>query len=196
MILLIDNYDSFTYNIVQYIQQLGHKVEVRRHDHISIEEIAIMAPDFILLSPGPGNPDKAGICLEIVNAFHQTVPILGICLGHQVIAQSFGGFVKKAAQPMHGKVSSIHHDGQGIFCGLPSPFSVARYHSLIVDKASLPACLDISATSTDGQIMAIRHRFYPVEGVQFHPEAILTEHGLQLLENFFSVRSSTYVKKR
>lgn len=158
---------------------------VLRNDQVSLEEISSIKPDAILISPGPGNPSTAGICLEVVKNFYQTIPILGVCLGHQTIAQAFGGIVKKAGKPMHGKVSAIQHNSQGIFSDLPSPLKVARYHSLIVDERTLPDCLQISATSEDGEIMALRHKQYPVEGVQFHPEAILTEQGQQMIDNFF-----------
>lgn len=185
LILIIDNYDSFTFNLVQYIRNIGEEVMVLRNDQVTIEEITSIKPDVILISPGPGNPSTAGICLEVVKEFYQTIPILGVCLGHQTIAQAFGGIIKKAVKPMHGKVSAIQHNSQGIFSDLPSPLKVARYHSLIVDEKTLPDCLQISATSEDGEIMALRHKQYPVEGVQFHPEAILTEHGQQMIGNFF-----------
>lgn len=186
MILVIDNYDSFTFNLVQYIRELGEEVVVKRNDQVSIKEIADLKPDHILISPGPGNPDTAGLSLDIVNEFYRTIPILGVCLGQQTIAQAFGGKVKKAMMPMHGKTSSISHDHQGVFSGLPSPLQVARYHSLIVEESSLPRCLEVSARSEDGEIMAIRHKHFKVEGVQFHPEAILTEYGLTMLANFFN----------
>ncbi|MGM0903841.1 MAG: anthranilate synthase component II [Bacillota bacterium] len=185
MILLIDNYDSFTFNLVQYIRELGEHVIVKRNNQISLAEINEMQPTQILLSPGPGNPDAAGICLDIVKTFHPHIPILGVCLGHQIIAQSFGGKVKKALQPMHGKTTMIDHDQRGIFQNLPNPLQVARYHSLIVDEKSLPSCLEISARTMDGEVMSIRHRELQVEGVQFHPEAILTEKGVEMLANFF-----------
>lgn len=185
MILVIDNYDSFTFNLVQYIRNIGEEVVVIRNDQLTLETIEIMEPDFILISPGPGNPDTAGLCLEVVKRFHQEIPILGVCLGHQTIAQAFGGNVIKASKPMHGKISSIRHDKRGVFTGLPSPFQVTRYHSLIVEKSSLPPCLEISARSEDGEIMALRHMEYKVEGVQFHPESILTDNGMDMLRNFF-----------
>lgn len=185
MILVIDNYDSFTFNLVEYIQKLGAEVVVVRNDQVSLDGIEEMDPDYILISPGPGNPDSAGICLKVVQKFHKNIPILGVCLGHQVIAQAFGGVIKKAIQPMHGKISFIDHDQSEIFGDIPSPFQVTRYHSLVVDESTLPPCLEISAKSNDGEIMAIRHKQYKVSGVQFHPEAVLTEHGLQILENFF-----------
>ncbi|MBS4210964.1 MULTISPECIES: anthranilate synthase component II [Neobacillus] len=185
MILVIDNYDSFTFNLVQYIRNIGEEVVVIRNDQLTLETIEIMQPDFILISPGPGNPDTAGLCLEVVKRFHREIPILGVCLGHQTIAQAFGGNVIKAAKPMHGKISFIKHDKRGVFTGLPSPFQVTRYHSLIVEKSTLPPCLEISARSEDGEIMALRHKEYKVEGVQFHPESILTENGMDMLRNFF-----------
>ena len=185
MIIVIDNYDSFTYNIVEYLRQLGKEVTVLKNDQCTICDIKSLNPNGILLSPGPGNPDQAGICLQALEAFCGKVPILGVCLGHQLIGQFFGGDVVKANSPMHGKVSEISHDGKSIFRGLPSRFFVARYHSLIVSPADLPDCLEVSALSLDGEIMGIRHKTYQVEGVQFHPEAILTEYGLDMINNFF-----------
>jgi len=185
MILMIDNYDSFTFNLVQYIQQLGENIIVKKNNEITIDEIKSMRPTAIILSPGPGNPNQAGISLSVVEQFHKSIPILGVCLGHQVIGQFFGGKIVKAKQPMHGKTSSINHDGKTIFKGLKNPLKVTRYHSLIIQKSSLPNCLQISACSEDKEIMAIRHKVYPIEGVQFHPESILTECGLNLLQNFF-----------
>ena len=185
LILVIDNYDSFTFNLVQYIQEIGEEVVVLRNDQVSLEDIREMKPDYILLSPGPGNPDTAGICLDVVKTFYQEIPILGVCLGQQIIAQVFGGLVRKATQPMHGKTSDINHDQRQIFKDIPSPFQVTRYHSLVVDESTFPECLEISAKSDDGEIMAIRHKNYKVEAVQFHPEAILTENGLQMVRNFF-----------
>jgi para-aminobenzoate synthetase component II len=185
MILMIDNYDSFTFNLVQYIQQLGENIIVKKNNEITIDEIKSMRPTAIILSPGPGNPNQAGISLSVVEQFYKSIPILGVCLGHQVIGQFFGGKIVKAKQPMHGKTSSINHDGKTIFKGLKNPLKVTRYHSLIIQKSSLPNCLQISACSEDNEIMAIRHKVYPIEGVQFHPESILTECGLNLLQNFF-----------
>ncbi|MFZ3580417.1 anthranilate synthase component II [Virgibacillus sp. DJP39] len=185
MILVIDNYDSFTFNLVQYMKQLNQEVFVVRNDKLTIEEIKAINPSAILISPGPGNPSDAGISLEVVKQLHHKIPILGVCLGHQTIAQAFGATIVKAKQPMHGKVSSIHHDGKGLFENLHNPMSVTRYHSLIVESASLPDCLVSTATTNDGEIMALRHKRYPVEGIQAHPEAILTEAGLDLLHNFF-----------
>ncbi|MFJ7726441.1 anthranilate synthase component II [Neobacillus sp. NPDC097160] len=185
MILVIDNYDSFTFNLVQYIRTIGEEVVVIRNDQLSLKNIEEMQPDHLLISPGPGNPDSAGLCLQIVKRFYQEIPILGVCLGHQIIAQAFGGMIKKALKPMHGKVSFISHDQNGVFRDIPSPFQVTRYHSLIVEESTLPSCLEISARSADGEIMAIRHKDYKIEGVQFHPESILTQNGLQLIQNFF-----------
>ncbi|PLR95967.1 anthranilate synthase component II [Bacillus sp. T33-2] len=185
MILVIDNYDSFTFNLVQYIKQFDKNVAVIRNDQTTIDEIKKMDPEFILISPGPGNPEQAGLSLDIVKEFYKTTPILGICLGHQVIAQFFGTKIIQAERPMHGKVSLITHDGQSVFNNMGSPLSVTRYHSLIVDSKTIPDCLEVSAVSPTGEIMAIRHKKYKVEGMQFHPESILTESGIQLLKNFF-----------
>lgn len=184
MILVIDNYDSFTYNLVQYLGELGAGMEVRRNDQVTLEDIERMSPERIVISPGPKTPSEAGICLEVISRFAGRTPILGVCLGHQAIGQAFGGKVVRAPQIMHGKTSDIAHDGKTVFAGLPNPFPATRYHSLIVERASLPACLEISATSADGLIMGLRHRQMKVEGVQFHPESILTTAGKQLLANF------------
>ena len=188
MILMIDNYDSFTYNIVQYLLELGAEVEVRRNDEITITEIETMAPEKIVISPGPCTPNEAGISLETVDHFAGKIPILGICLGHQSIGQSFGGTIGRAGSVMHGKTSAIHHNGEGVFAGLKQPFEATRYHSLIVNKATLPSTLEVTAwTEKDGEmdeIMGLRHRKLGIEGVQFHPESILTEHGYDLLNNF------------
>jgi len=189
MILMIDNYDSFTYNLVQYLGELGAAVEVFRNDAISIAEIERLAPSHIVISPGPGTPDDAGISLEILQRLSGRIPILGVCLGHQAIGQAFGGKVIRARQIMHGKTSPIHHRGAGVFRGLAAPYTATRYHSLIVEDASLPAELEVTAwtQNADGsrdEIMGLRHRELAVEGVQFHPESILTEHGHQLLGNF------------
>lgn len=186
VILVIDNYDSFTYNLVQYLRQIEIDLEVIRNNQITLKDIESKKPDFILLSPGPGNPDSAGICLQVVERFYQDIPILGVCLGHQIIAQAFGGTIRKAIKPMHGKVSSIVHDKKNIFRDIKSPLQVTRYHSLVVDELCLPDCLEVTARSEDGEIMALRHKEFQIEGVQFHPEAILTEAGLQMLFNFFS----------
>ena len=188
MILMIDNYDSFTYNIVQYLLELGAEVEVRRNDEITIAEIEAMAPEKIVISPGPCTPNEAGISLETVDHFAGKIPILGICLGHQSIGQSFGGTIGRAGSVMHGKTSAIHHNGEGVFAGLKQPFEATRYHSLVVDKTTLPSTLEVTAwTEKDGEmdeIMGLRHRELGIEGVQFHPESILTEHGYDLLNNF------------
>ncbi len=184
MILVIDNFDSFTYNLVQYLGELGAEVQVRRNDQATLGEIERLAPERIVISPGPKTPTEAGICLELIQKFSGLTPILGVCLGHQAIGQAFGGKVVRAPEIMHGKTSRITHDGNTIFCGLSSPFIATRYHSLIVERGSLPACLEISATSPDGLIMGLRHRKMKVEGVQFHPESVLTEAGKQLLANF------------
>ncbi len=184
MVLVIDNYDSFTYNLVQYLGELGAEVQVRRNDQATLAEIERLAPERIVISPGPKTPTEAGICLELIQKFSGLTPILGVCLGHQAIGQAFGGKVVRAPEIMHGKTSRITHDGKTIFCGLSSPFIATRYHSLIVERGSLPACLEISATSPDGLIMGLRHRKMKVEGVQFHPESVLTEAGKQLLANF------------
>jgi len=184
MILVIDNYDSFTYNLVQYLGELGAKPEVRRNDQTTVEEIARMAPERIVISPGPKTPTEAGICLEVIKAFAGRMPLLGVCLGHQAIGQAFGGKVIRAPEIMHGKTSDIQHDGKTVFCGLPNPFPATRYHSLIVERSSLPECLEISASTADGLIMGLRHKQLKVEGVQFHPESVLTNAGKELLANF------------
>ena len=184
MLLMIDNYDSFTFNLVQYLGELGAEVEVVRNDEITLDEVAARAPARIVISPGPCTPSEAGISVPLIQRFAGTVPILGVCLGHQAIGQAFGGRVVRAARVMHGKLSPIVHEGTGVFGGLPSPFTATRYHSLAIERASLPDALEVTATADDGEIMGVRHRSYPVEGVQFHPEAILTEHGRRLLANF------------
>ena len=184
MILMIDNYDSFTYNLVQYLGQLGHEVQVRRNDGVSIEEIGAMEPDAIFLSPGPCTPREAGITVDVVRCFHETIPIMGVCLGHQAIGYAFGADVVRAERIMHGKTSRIINDGKTIFRGLPNPFIAGRYHSLIVARDSLPPCLSVSAETEEGEVMGIRHERYPLEGVQFHPESILTPNGKRILKNF------------
>ena len=188
MILMIDNYDSFTYNVVQYLLELGAQVEVRRNDEIDLDAIAQLNPEKIVISPGPCTPNEAGISMACIERFGSTVPILGICLGHQSIGQVFGGQVVRAKEVMHGKTSVIQHNQHGVFSELAAPFTATRYHSLVVDRDSLPECLEITAwTESDGQldeIMGLRHREYPIEGVQFHPESILSEHGHALLQNF------------
>jgi anthranilate synthase/aminodeoxychorismate synthase-like glutamine amidotransferase len=187
MLLLLDNYDSFTYNLYQYLCELGAEVAVRRNDQITVEEIGALAPAGIIISPGPCTPNEAGICNEAIRAFGASTPILGVCLGHQSIGQVYGGRVIRAPVPMHGKRSRITHQGQGVLAGLPQPFEAVRYHSLIVERATLPADLEITAETDDGLIMALRHRHYPVEGVQFHPESILTRPGKDLLRNFLAL---------
>ena len=184
MILMIDNYDSFTYNLVQYLGQLGLEVAVRRNDEVTLEQIAALAPEAIFLSPGPCSPREAGICVDVVRQFHKEIPIMGICLGHQAIGFAFGAAVVRAERIMHGKTSPIINDGQTIFRGLPSPFLAGRYHSLILERKSLPPYLVVSAETQEGEVMAIRHSRYPVEGVQFHPESILTPKGKRILRNF------------
>ena len=191
MLLMIDNYDSFTYNLVQYFGELGEEVWVYRNDQIDPDQIAEYAPARIVLSPGPCTPNEAGVSLATIERFAGQIPILGVCLGHQSIGQAFGGHIVRAGHVMHGKTSEVHHRGQGVFAGLPSPFTVVRYHSLVIEKATAPDCLDITAwTQTpDGdidEIMGVRHKTLPVEGVQFHPESILTEHGHTLLRNFLT----------
>jgi para-aminobenzoate synthetase component II len=189
MILVIDNYDSFTYNLVQYLGELGEEIVVHRNDEIDLDGIAKLAPDHILISPGPCTPNEAGISLALLDRFKGEIPIFGVCLGHQAMGQAFGGDVIRADQLMHGKTSEITHDGRTIFEGLPSPFTATRYHSLIVKRETLPDCLEISAETDDGLIMGLRHKEYVVEGVQFHPESIMTDHGLTILRNFLSHKS-------
>ncbi len=189
MILMIDNYDSFTYNIVQYFGELQQDITVWRNDQVTIKQVKALAPDIIVIGPGPCDPDRAGISLEIIEVFRGVIPILGICLGHQAIGQAFGGQVVKAGAVMHGRLSAVYHNGQGVFSNLPNPSQVTRYHSLVVDKTSLPECLEMTAwtKNADGsieEIMGIRHKDYAIEGVQFHPESILSEAGYQLLNNF------------
>ena len=184
MILLIDNYDSFTYNLAQLLGQLGQELLVRRNDRISLDEVAALRPERIVISPGPCTPSQAGISVELIRRFAERVPILGVCLGHQAIGQAFGGRVVRAPRLMHGKTSEIRHDGKTLFRGLPRPFTATRYHSLMVERRTLPRCLAVSAVAEDGLIMGLRHRDFPVEGVQFHPESVLTTPGAKLLENF------------
>jgi para-aminobenzoate synthetase component II len=186
MILMIDNYDSFTYNLVQYLGEMGEELKVIRNDQTSIKGIAELDPQFLMISPGPCSPNEAGISLEAIKDFSGKTPIFGVCLGHQSIAQVFGGDVVRAERLMHGKTSMVYHDGKTIFEGLENPFPAARYHSLIVKKETLPDCLEVSAWTAEGEIMAIRHKTLPVEGVQFHPESILTTPGKQLLRNFIA----------
>lgn len=184
MILLIDNYDSFVFNIYQYIEELGFQCTVVRNDKITLEEIKKMQPEGIVLSPGPGEPDEAGICLDIIREFQGLLPMFGVCLGHQVIGQSFGGKIIRANKLMHGKTSKIYHRGEGVFQGLDSPIEATRYHSLIISENEFPNCLNITARTTDGVIMGIKHRDYLIEGVQFHPESIMTPSGKKILHNF------------
>jgi anthranilate synthase/aminodeoxychorismate synthase-like glutamine amidotransferase len=191
IILVIDNYDSFTYNLVQYLGELGTKPFVRRNNEITIAEIASLKPERIVISPGPGRPEQAGITLEVIEKFGPSTPLLGVCLGHQAIGMAFGGSVVRAKAPMHGKTSSISHDGRGVFSGIASPFTVARYHSLVVDRTGWPQELEVAAqTEDDGTVMALRHRQYPIHGVQFHPESIMTREGHHLLRNFLRVGSA------
>jgi len=187
MILLLDNYDSFTYNLAQYLGQLGQQLEVRRNDQISLNEIEMLAPERIVISPGPCTPQEAGISIPLVQRFAGKIPILGVCLGHQAVGAAFGGRVIRAKEVMHGKTSNIHHDGRSIFKNLPQDFPATRYHSLIVERKSLPRELEISAETSDGTIMGLRHRKLRVEGVQFHPESVLTGPGFRLLENFLNI---------
>jgi anthranilate synthase/aminodeoxychorismate synthase-like glutamine amidotransferase len=188
MILVIDNYDSFTYNLVQYLGELGTDPFVRRNNEITLDEIAKLRPERIVISPGPGRPEQAGITLDVIKRFGPTTPLLGVCLGHQAIGLAFGGSVVRASVPMHGKTSTVDHDGRGIFAGVASPLTVARYHSLVVERVGLPADLEISAsTRDDDTVMALRHRVWPIHGVQFHPESILTREGMHLLRNFLKV---------
>src|SRR4029453_19522764 len=181
MILVIDNYDSFTYNLVQYLGELGEEIIVKRNDEIDLAGIEELAPDHILISPGPCSPNEAGISLSLIEHFKGKIPIFGVCLGHQSIGQAFGGEVVRAEKLMHGKTSAIHHNGTSTFTGMPSPFTATRYHSLIVRRETLPDCLEITAETEEGEIMGLRHKEYPIEGVQFHPESIITEHGLTML---------------
>ena len=187
MILLLDNYDSFTYNLAQYLGQLGQQLEVRRNDQISLNDIEMLAPERIVISPGPCTPQEAGISIPLVQRFAGKIPILGVCLGHQAVGAAFGGRVIRAKEVMHGKTSYIHHDGKTVFRNLPQDFQATRYHSLIVERKSLPRELEISAETSDGTIMGLRHRKLRVEGVQFHPESVLTGAGLRLLENFLKI---------
>jgi anthranilate synthase/aminodeoxychorismate synthase-like glutamine amidotransferase len=191
MILMIDNYDSFTYNLVQYLGELGAELKVFRNDALSVNEIEELRPTHIVISPGPCTPNEAGISLPLIEKVAGRAPILGVCLGHQAIGQAFGGKVVRAKQVMHGKTSRIRHDGKGVFAGIQNDFVATRYHSLVVERASLPACLAVTAESEDGEIMGLRHRSLPVEGVQFHPEALLTEHGHKMLQNFIDRKQPT-----
>ena len=183
-VLVIDNYDSFTYNLVQYLGEMGAELDVRRNDTLTLADVAAMGPEKILISPGPGTPDDAGITLDLIREFGPKVPIFGVCLGQQAIGQALGGRVVRADKLMHGKTSLVNHYGQGVFKGLPSPLEATRYHSLVVERTTLPECLEITAHSDDGEIMGLRHKSWPLEGVQFHPESVLTEHGKQMMRNF------------
>ena len=187
MLLLIDNYDSFTYNLFQYLSELGEEVKVARNDSITLDEIEKLAPERIVISPGPGTPEQGGISNDVIRRFGERVPILGVCLGHQCIGYTYGGTVSHAGEIKHGKTSLIHHDGKGVFAGIPNPFPAIRYHSLAVKENSLPECLEISARTDNDIIMGLRHKKYPVEGVQFHPESILTKVGKDLLKNFLEM---------
>ncbi|MBH5329839.1 aminodeoxychorismate/anthranilate synthase component II [Eikenella sp. S3360] len=184
MLLFIDNYDSFTYNIVQYFAELGQEISVRRNDDISLSDIAALQPQYLVIGPGPCSPKEAGISVPALQHFAGQIPILGVCLGHQAIGEAFGGRIVRAQKLMHGKVSPVHHQNSGVFAGLPNPVTCTRYHSLAIERASLPECLDITAWTEDGEIMGVRHKQHPIEGVQFHPEALLTEHGHDMLANF------------
>lgn len=187
MILMIDNYDSFTFNIVQYLGQMGEDVQVYRNDKITLDTIHQLKPQAIFLSPGPGAPREAGITVDVIREFYTSVPLMGICLGHQSIGFAFGGEIVRAGRIMHGKVSPILHDGKTIFAGLPNPFTAGRYHSLVVRPETLPACLEVSARTAEGEIMGLRHKEYPVEGIQFHPESVLTPQGKRILRNFLKI---------
>ncbi len=189
MVVIIDNYDSFTYNLVQYLGELGEEIEVYRNDAITLDEVAARRPSHVVISPGPCTPNEAGISVDLIKRFAGAIPILGVCLGHQSIGAAFGGDVVRADRLMHGKTSMIHHDGKTIYQGLDNPFEATRYHSLIVKRQTLPACLEISAETDQGEIMGLRHRSLPVEGVQFHPESILTRVGKDLLRNFLKLRA-------
>ncbi len=186
MLLFIDNYDSFTYNIVQYFTELGQEVVVRRNDDITLEEIEALKPQYLVIGPGPCSPKEAGISVEAMRHFAGRLPIMGVCLGHQTIGEAFGGDVVRAKTLMHGKVSPVSHSGKGMFKDLPNPVTCTRYHSLVIDRNTMPECLEVTAWTEDGEIMGVRHKEYAVEGVQFHPEALLTEHGHDMLNNFFS----------
>ena len=192
MILMIDNYDSFTFNIVQYLEQMGEDVVVFRNDKVTVDRIDKLKPQMIFLSPGPGTPRDAGITVDVVREFHKTIPIMGICLGHQSIGYAFGGEIVRAGRIMHGKVSPVHHDGRTIFAGLPDPFTAGRYHSLVVRPETLPSCLEVSARTAEGEIMGLRHKEFPVEGIQFHPESVLTPHGKRILRNFIKHHGSNH----
>jgi anthranilate synthase component 2 len=186
MLLMIDNYDSFTYNLVQYLGELGQEVVVHRNDEITLDGIEALRPAYIVISPGPCTPNEAGVSVPLIKRFAGRIPVLGVCLGHQSIGQAFGGKIVHAKHLMHGKTSQIHHTGMSVFRGLPNPFEATRYHSLVIERASLPDCLEVTAWTDDEEIMGVRHRTLPVEGVQFHPESILTQHGHAILRNFLA----------
>ena len=188
MVLVIDNYDSFTYNLVQYLGELGAEIRVRRNNEITLDEIEAMRPSQILISPGPGRPEDAGVTVDVIKRFGPTTPLLGVCLGHQAIGLVYGGVVTRAHTPMHGKTSTVEHDGKGVFSGITAPFAAGRYHSLVIANDSVPADLEVTArTKEDGTIMGVRHRKYPVHGVQFHPESVLTDEGKRMLRNFLDL---------
>jgi anthranilate synthase component 2 len=187
MFLLIDNYDSFTYNLFHYLGELGAEVEVKRNDALGVDDALALDPQGLVLSPGPCDPDRAGICLELVEAAAGKLPILGVCLGHQAVGQAFGGKIGRAPKPMHGKLSRVRHDGKGIFEGLPEAFSATRYHSLVIERDSMPDCLEVTAETDDGIVMGLRHRELPIHGLQFHPESIAAEHGHAMLRNFLAL---------
>ena len=187
MLMLIDNYDSFTYNLMHFLGELGAEVEVKRNDAITVDQVLAAAPEAVVMSPGPCDPDRAGICLEMVERGAGKLPLLGVCLGHQAVGQAFGGRIAHAPTLMHGKMSDIRHNGEGVFAGLPNPFEATRYHSLVVERESLPDCLEVTAETDDGVVMGIAHRELPIHGVQFHPESIASEHGHALLRNFLDI---------
>ena len=187
MLMLIDNYDSFTYNLMHFLGELGTEVEVKRNDAITVDQVLAAAPEAVVMSPGPCDPDRAGICLEMVERGAGKLPLLGVCLGHQAVGQAFGGRIAHAPTLMHGKMSDIRHNGEGVFAGLPNPFEATRYHSLVVERESLPDCLEVTAETDDGVVMGIAHRELPIHGVQFHPESIASEHGHALLRNFLDI---------
>jgi anthranilate synthase component II len=196
MLLLVDNYDSFTYNLYQYLGELGAEVRVMRNDEMTAREALDLRPERIVISPGPGTPDQAGLSLELIRRAAGRVPLLGVCLGHQALGQAFGGRVARAPTLMHGKTSPMHHDGRTVFAGLPDPFTATRYHSLIVERESVPDCLEVSAWTAEGIVMGLRHRSLPLEGVQFHPESILTPTGKDLLRNFLRLRTASAAERR
>ena len=186
MLLMIDNYDSFTYNLVQYFGELGQTVEVFRNDQITLKEIEQLDPEYLVISPGPCNPSKAGISLQVVSTFAGRIPIFGVCLGHQSIGQALGGNIIHAKTLMHGKLSMVHHNGEGVFAGIENPFQATRYHSLVIEKETMPQCLEVTAWTDDGEIMAVKHKTLAIEGVQFHPESLMTDHGHDMLRNFLN----------